>query len=427
MLSTVLIIDTRTELPAKYKKCIETTDTHVVITKNLKDGICALQNLEPDMIILSDSIEESLVDFCQKIRALTYNTRPIIIALSKSADTFDRIAVLESGADDFWSEPVNIEEFKTRIKAHLRRDLESNLNNRTLLPNQKYVKKALKRVLTSKDTAVLLIELQNIRDYSAVYSELAADKVSRTLVAITKSALNEEDFLGQLDDENFIIVTNKYSAEKLATFLTFAFDTVAPKFYSNEDASRGYMLMKGENYAGMRSNFVSILIGGIVEGFEHITSVNSLLGKLKTVKNLARIPSGSNYAIDRFQIAGAHSIVEVNNNKSIYVKEDDDSLSYLIQTSLELQGYDIQTELDLNSANPPEIIILDSGKDLGELTFLKQIKSMQNFSNTKVIVTSTIHNKSEILNSGADVYLPKPYEILDLIRWIKYLQNEKKN
>ena len=33
-------------------------------------------------------------DYCKKIRALTYNMRPIIVALSKSAETNDRINAL---------------------------------------------------------------------------------------------------------------------------------------------------------------------------------------------------------------------------------------------------------------------------------------------------------------------------------------------
>ena len=159
MLSTVLIIDKRKELSIKYKKSIETSEVATVIASNLKDAFVLLQSIEPDMIIVSDSIDEYLPVFCQKIRALTYNTRPIIVALSKSAETDDRISILESGADDFISEPVNIDEFKTRIKAHLRRDIESNLDNKTLLPNQKYVKKALKRVLSSDIQSVLMIGL----------------------------------------------------------------------------------------------------------------------------------------------------------------------------------------------------------------------------------------------------------------------------
>ena len=62
MLTTVLIIDKRKELPAKYKKCLEDTETQVIITRNLKDAFFSMQDLEPDMIIVSDSIEEKLPD-----------------------------------------------------------------------------------------------------------------------------------------------------------------------------------------------------------------------------------------------------------------------------------------------------------------------------------------------------------------------------
>ena len=98
MLATVLIIDKRKELSIKYKKSIAETDINAVIARTLKDALVFVQTLEPDMIIVSDSIEEDLAGFCQKIRALTYNTRPIIVALSKSADSSDRINALESGA-----------------------------------------------------------------------------------------------------------------------------------------------------------------------------------------------------------------------------------------------------------------------------------------------------------------------------------------
>ena len=95
-------------------------------------------------------------------------------------------------------------------------------------------------------------------------------------------------------------------------------------------------------------------------------------------------------------------------------------MEYLIRTSLELQGYDIQENLEIDSMNQPGIMIIDSGDDLINLKFLEQIKRLQSFSNTSFIVTSNVHNKTEILNAGADLYLPKPYEISDLIQWVEY-------
>lgn len=417
MLSYVLIIDKRKELSVKYKKSIDDEQTSAVIARTLKDAVALVQESEPDLIIISDSIDEDLSSFCEKMRTLTYNTRPTIIALSKSADTSDRIKVLASGADDFLSEPVNIEEFKMRIKAHLRRDIESNLNNVTLLPNKKYVYKAVRRLLHSENKlAILLAGIENLDNYKSVYSDIAGDKLLQTFAAITKSALDANDFLGQLDDKNFVIITNPYSAEKMAAFLTFAFDTVTPKFYSEQDARRGYTLLDGDKKAGMRANFVSVLIGGILDNYESISGVDGLLEKLFAIKKIARIPSGSNYAIDRIKLTGENSVIIPETNRSVYISEPDEALALLLRTTLELQGYEICETLD----NQPGIVILDSEDDMSGLKVCKDLKANLNFVNTKIIVTSTVHDKSAILNAGADLYLPKPYEISDLIRWIEF-------
>lgn len=423
MLSKILIIDKRKELPAKYKKNLEDADTSVIISSELKDAITFIQELEPDMIIVSDSIDEPLHSFCEKIRSLTCNTRPIIIALSKSADSGDRILVLDSGADDFLSEPVKIDEFKTRVKAHLRRDIELNLDNKTLLPNKKIVEKSLKRLLHSNSQqSVIIIGIDNLENYKSVYSDVASDKLIQTFVAITKSALEPDDFLGQLNETNFIIITNPYRAEKLSAFLTFAFDTVAPKFYSEQDARRGYMLLKSDRLAGMRANFVRILAGGILGNYEHINSVEALIERLYSVKKIAKTPSGSNYVIDRMRLTGNSLAEQSSVANHIFIKEPDEALSLLLRTTLELQGYDVEDELEEENSVQPGILIIDSGDNLQELDFCRQIKNSPNFVNSKVIITTSVHDKAAVLDAGADLYLPKPYEITDLIRWIEYLR-----
>ncbi|MCM1266197.1 MAG: diguanylate cyclase, partial [Candidatus Gastranaerophilales bacterium] len=224
MLCNTLIIDTRKELSIKYKKSLTDSDTQVNIANNIKDALIYIQTREPDMIIVSDSIPEDLSDFCEKIRVLTYNIRPIIVALSKSDNLDDKIRILESGADDFISEPVNIKEFQMRIKAHLRREIESNLDNKTLLPNEKYSIRALKRTLAEdSDWASILVSIENFKQYIDIYTEFAGDKVVQTLLAIIKSALEVTDFVSQLAENEFLIITKSATAEKIASYLTFAF------------------------------------------------------------------------------------------------------------------------------------------------------------------------------------------------------------
>ena len=96
MLSNILIIDKRKELSVKYKKSLEDEQTEAVIARALNEAFALIQSSEPDLIIISDSIEEDLAGFCEKIRAITYNIRPTIIALSKSADINDRIKIFRT-------------------------------------------------------------------------------------------------------------------------------------------------------------------------------------------------------------------------------------------------------------------------------------------------------------------------------------------
>ena len=309
MQTVTLIIDKRKELSTKYKKLLENKSNKVHITKNLISAMKLIQDKEPDLIIISDSIDSDLSDYCKKIRALTYNMRPVIIATSKSADIKDKIAVLDNGADDFISEPVNSEEFIMRVKAHLRRELESNMDTKHLLPGKNYSLRALKRIVNeNKPWAAMFVSIENFDNYKETYTELASDKLVQTFCAIIHSALSENDYFGAFSDNQFIIITDSLKAEKIANYLIFAFDSVAAKFYSPQDNRRGFMLMQGDEFAGRRSNFVHTTIGIVNNELIQYKDSSQLLGALLRIHKLADLPAKSNYLIERPSITAEDSV-----------------------------------------------------------------------------------------------------------------------
>ncbi len=430
MQSVTLIIDTRLELSTKYKKLLESPTNKVIISKDLITALKLIQDKEPDLIIISDSFDDDLSDFCKQVRALTYNMRPIIVAMSKSADFNDRIKVLESGADDFLSEPVNSEEFKVRMTAHLRREFESNLSVKQFLPNKNYSLRALKRKLSEdKPWAVLYISIENFESYKQAYTQLASDKLLQTYVAIIQASLNENDYIGELSENIFLVITDPIKAERLARFLIFAFDSVANKFYAEHDLDRGYMIMQGDEYAGRRANFVHSTIGVITNEFAKYKDTTQVLNSLVHVHHLADNPNRSNYLIERPKISAEDSVLESEYNNRIVIFETDEALSILLNTILKLQGY--QTEIINEYKIPdeeevPALIIVDAG-DLEKkngLNLCYRLKQEEKFKDSKVIVTSIIHDKELVLNTGADLYLPKPYEITQLIKWVNEFVKE---
>lgn len=428
MQSVTLIIDKRRELSVKYKKLLENELSSVIISKNLISSMKLIQDKEPDLIIVSDSIDEDLGDFCKKIRALTYNMRPVIVALSKSAELQDRLNVLSCGADDFLSEPVNNEEFTMRMKAHLRREFESNLDAKRLLPNKNYSMRALKRILTAKEQwGCLYISIENFKNYRENYTELASDKLIQTYCAIMQSSLNEADYLGGISENEFLIITNPLKAEKIANFLVFAFDAVAKKFYSLQDRERGYIIMNGDDLAGRRSNFVHTTIGIVTNEFQRFSDTKQLFASLISIHDLANLPDRSNYLIERAKISGQNAVEEKAYNNKIVIIEPDEAMNILLKTILELQGYEVLTASVFEEVSEqPAVIILDAGSadSLKGLDLCKTLRQNSEFSGTKLIVTSILHDKELILNCGADLYLPKPYELSNLIKWVKFFVDE---
>ena len=430
MQSVTLIIDTRLELSTKYKKLLENSNNRVIISRDLITSIKIIKDSEPDLIIISDSFDNDLSDFCKQVRALTYNMRPVIVAMSKSADFNDRINVLNSGADDFLSEPVNSKEFQVRMNAHLRREYESNMDTKLFLPNKNYTSRTIKRTLTQETPwAMLYIKIENFEEYKQAYTELASDKLLQTYGAIIKASLSENDYVGQLEENVFFVITDPLKAENAARFLTFAFDSVVNKFYAEHDLNRGYMILQGDDFAGKRASFVHFTISAITNEVKKYDNINQVLDGLIQLNQLANLPDKSNYIIDRPKITAPNSIQEKEYNKEILIFESDNALSTLLNTILKLQGYNtcIMDSYDIpNISEPPALIIIDAG-DLEKkngLNLCYKLKQTEKLKNTKIIVTSIIHDKELILNTGADLYLPKPYEIPTLIKWIDELIQE---
>ena len=429
----VLILDKRKELPAKYKKLIEVCGANVISCKDCETAFENLTCYEPDAVIVSDSMDLSLGEIIKKIRFLSYPSRPCIIAMSKSSELQDKLDVLESGADDFLSEPIESEEFKARINAHLRRHFESSIDEITQLPDTKAVLRVFKRTVAKNDKwAAMLVKINNFSVYKEIYGELASDKMLQTYTAIINSALDEEDFIGRLEQEEFLILTNPLKSERIASFLVYAFEKIVEKFYNEEDAKQGYIILYGDDNAGKRIELVSTSIGIISGDSKNYLNLNAALADLFAACKLARYNTGSSYVVERAKISAQDAVLNKDFNNKILIIEPDDALSFLLKTTGEMQGYEVAAANEYDSAMAllksfePALIVLDAGDadSLKGLDLCKKIKKDKKFKNVKIVLSTVVHDKKMVLNAGADLYLPKPYELLNIFNWIENMVKE---
>ena len=311
----VFIISKRKELPIKHKKLVEALNCEVSIFSKLDEAIFAIKNDEPEIIIVSDTIEDTLSDFIRKIRVLTYNFRPVIIAISKSDAVDDKLSALEAGADDFLDESIGSKEFKARINAHIRRYLENSIHPLTNFIDNKVTLKALKRsIKRGEKRAVMLINISGINFYKEIYGEIAYEKALQTLAAIINSTLQKEDIIGHYSAKEFLLTTPVIKAEKIAKFLTFAFDGILERFYSEFDYKNNFMLYSTESIEEKKIPLMKLSIAIIEIGNENIENEKQALSLLFNVLKLCKTSKESCYIIDRPKLYGEVSKTAPKNN-----------------------------------------------------------------------------------------------------------------
>jgi len=421
------ILSKRKELAFKYKKIVESLNCTASIFSKLDEAIFAIKNDEPEIIIVSDTIEDTLSDFVKKIRVLTYNFRPVIIAISKSDAVDDKLSALEAGADDFLDESITSKEFKARINAHIRRYLENSIDPVTNFIDKKVTQKALKRLVkTNENKAVMLIDVYGIDFYREIYGEIACEKVLQTLAAIINSTLQNDDIAGHCSKNEFMLITSSLKAEKIAKFLTFAFDNILERFYTEFDFKNNFMLYSSDAIEEKKIPLMKLSVSIAQTENGKFENEKQLLSLLLNVLKLTRTSEKSSYIMDRPKLSG--EVSKINPKNKVMIMESDDALNCLLDVTLAMQGYTTRAcssyddFMDEFSSFAPDVLILDYGSEQKKQGF-KILDLIKKTGKTppKIIFSTVIRDKKIILSKGADFYLPKPYDITTLINWVKKL------
>ncbi len=115
----VLVIDDEVQIRRALRTILETRGYEIGCAATGAEGIAALTQRTPDLIVLDLSLPDADgIDLCRQMRS--WLTVPILV-LSVRSDEVDKIAALETGADDYLTKPFSAGELVARVRALLRR------------------------------------------------------------------------------------------------------------------------------------------------------------------------------------------------------------------------------------------------------------------------------------------------------------------
>lgn len=117
--SRILVIDDEEQIRRALKSILSTRKYEVELASDGETGLDLAIDNPPDLVILDMAMPGlSGLEVCTELR--TWYTGPVLVLSVRGGDS-DKIAALDTGADDYLTKPFSAGELLARIRALLRR------------------------------------------------------------------------------------------------------------------------------------------------------------------------------------------------------------------------------------------------------------------------------------------------------------------
>ncbi len=219
-----------------------------------EEGITMTTRFLPQAVIIGTLLPDMNGDeVAQHLRSITRTRHIYLMLLADENVHRERLSSLELGADDFIAAPFDPDEVLLRVRNALRRANSSNrMDPITGLPSGGLIQEQLRRLLKNPtgEWALLRLHVTALDPYREVYGFEAADTFLRDVSHMMVEALSadkvEDDFLGYIGNDDFIVITHKNRAPSLKAELLEKFEDKGKAHYSAEERKQGHLAIEGE-------------------------------------------------------------------------------------------------------------------------------------------------------------------------------------
>ena len=117
--SLVLVVEDEQQIRRFVRAALEAEGCRVAEAQTMAQGLVDAGTRKPDLIILDLGLPDGDgTHFVQDLRA--WSNLPVLVLSARSTE-YDKIGVLDAGADDYLTKPFSVGELLARVRALLRR------------------------------------------------------------------------------------------------------------------------------------------------------------------------------------------------------------------------------------------------------------------------------------------------------------------
>ncbi len=287
----VLVVDDDRNLRTIIRTNLEVAGYRVVTANDAADALTVLGQELPDVIVL-----DVMLPTCAHV--------PIMMLTARS-ETEDAVNGFEAGADDYVAKPFSPKELLARVRAKIRRvAVDSSLNPLTRLPGNLAIENEIRRRFDGRlPWAVIYIDLDNFKAFNDVYGFVRGDEAIRLLATTLQHAIRshgeDQDFVGHIGGDDFILVTDPRRAEPLARTIGAAFDRDVRGLYDEADLARGSIMTTDRRGVVSSYPVMSLSLAVVTDERRHITNYQQIGEVAAELKGFAKKQSGTYIATDK--------------------------------------------------------------------------------------------------------------------------------
>lgn len=302
MVEKILIADDDLEIADLLRFTFEQEKYVVVVAHDGEQALRLVKDEKPDVAILDVNMPKMTgFEVCERIRQDSATCLIPVIMLTSLSKAKDKLTGIKLGADDYLNKPFEPFELLARVENVIRRSKASlSANPLTQLPGNILIEGEIReRLEKNVPFSVVYVDVDNFKSFNDKYGFEKGDgviKLTATLLrAVVQSIGNENDFLGHIGGEDFVIITTPDRTGTIADLAMKYFDDMAPQQYDEDVRRRGYLW--GVDRQGQEVQFplmsVSIGIVDVTAGkYRHYSQI---VEQAKNMLKKAKLRKGSAY------------------------------------------------------------------------------------------------------------------------------------
>ncbi|MDP9018746.1 MAG: response regulator [Candidatus Eremiobacteraeota bacterium] len=302
----ILVVDDDRNLRKIITTNLELAGYDVTAAASGVEAMQILEDLQPDLVLLDvmmpvmDGYETT-----RRIRKHQTNSHVPIILLTAKGEVEDKVAGFDAGADDYITKPFGPQEMLARVRAKIRRvTVDSSLSPLTRLPGNLAIEAELKkRIDMQQPFAVLYEDLDNFKAFNDVYGFTHGDEAIQLVASTTVDAVrrrgNEDDFVGHIGGDDFLVVTTPDRSEEIAREIIAQFDPDIRKLYTPQDLRQGYLETRDRRGSLNRYPVMSLSIAIVTSENRPLLNYAQIGEAAAELKRYAKQLGGSVYVKDK--------------------------------------------------------------------------------------------------------------------------------